>query len=221
MKDGEKFTDRVLKAFQAHKGKDVLSSKIFERIYAFSLTSQFTTKQFYQHLSEINNLIKKRGSPNDIVIVYFGGQEIVDGQGHFFFLPEGKDDPELMRSCVTIDALWAYFDELMGAKLLLLDVARRPEPLGLAPGEAVDRISRMSLSNKSIGVMRFLWRQAVPVPGCILALEQETNSTQKTSLSDLETSGGRLFKQDQYAEFGVFEAHFPEELRSLILKEQP
>jgi hypothetical protein len=219
LKDGEKLRDRVLKALRAHKEKEVISSKVFERIYTFSLTDQVTPDLVYQNLREIYNSIKKRGSPNDIVIVYFCGQETVDGQGHFFRTSASRDDPELQRSAITCDGLSAYFEEVMGAKLLILDVLRTYAPTPLSAGEAVDRIARWPEFDRSLGIMRCLWRQRAPIHGCILALEGEANSTRKMSLSDLETSVDRLFHE--YPEFGVFDMRFPEELRRLILWEQP
>ncbi len=90
-------------------------------------------------------------------MVYYQGQETVDGKGHFFRTSASKFDPELQRSAITCDGLSAYFTETLGAQILLLDVVRTVPPVPLSAGEATDRIAKWPDSSYT-GVMRYLKR---------------------------------------------------------------
>jgi WD40 repeat protein len=163
---GEKDEDQLktkavtaLRATTNPQGKS--SSPGFEDVHFYGpLTGYVSPEQVYTQLCLIKKTIdlhSPEGSANDVVMVYYLGQETVDGQGHFFRTSASKFDPELTRSAITCDGLSAYFTETLGAQILLLDVARTVNPTTLEPGVAIDRIAKWPDSSYT-GVMRYLKR---------------------------------------------------------------
>src|SRR5205823_8186022 len=70
------------------------------------------------------DLLAAEGSPNDVVMVYYHGNEAVKQSGNIFETSVTKYDPALNRSGISFQGLRGFFDETLGAKLLLLDVTR-------------------------------------------------------------------------------------------------
>ncbi len=161
-KDERKLTTQAFTALRAStdsQGKS--SSPGFEDVHFYGpLAGYVSPEQVYTQLCLIKKTIDlhaQEGSANDVVMVYYQGQETVDGQGHFFRTSASKFDPELQRSAITCDGLSAYFTETLGAQILLLDVVRTQVPAPLSSGEAVDRIAKWPDSSYT-GVMRYLKR---------------------------------------------------------------
>jgi hypothetical protein len=161
-KDEKKLIDEAFTALRAttdSQGKSSSPAFIEVRTYG-PLTGFVSPEQVYTQLCLIKKTIdlhSKNGSANDVVMVYYQGQETVDGKGHFFRTSASKFDPELSRSAITCDGLSAYFTETLGAQILLLDVVRTVPPAPLSAGEATDRISKWPDSSYT-GVMRYLKR---------------------------------------------------------------
>jgi WD40 repeat protein len=161
-KDEKKLYNQAITALRAttdSQGRS--SSPAFEDVHFYGpLTGFVSPEQVYTQLCLIKKTIDlhaPQGSVNDVVMVYYQGQETVDGKGHFFRTSASKFDPELHRSAITCDGLSSYFTETLGAQILLLDVIRTAPPVSLAPGEATDRISKWPDSSYT-GVMRYLKR---------------------------------------------------------------
>lgn len=161
-KDEKKLADQAITALRAttdSQGKS--SSPAFEEVHFYGpLTGFVSPEQVYTQLCLIKKTIDlhaQDGSANDVVMVYYQGQETVDGKGHFFRTSASKFDPELQRSAITCDGLSAYFTETLGAQILLLDVVRTDTPTTFSEGEAPDRIAKWPDSSYT-GVMRYLKR---------------------------------------------------------------
>jgi hypothetical protein len=161
-KDDKKLTHQAFTALRAStdsQGKS--SSPGFQEVHPYGpLTGYVSPEQVYTQLCLIKKTIdlhSQEGSANDVVMVYYQGQETVDNQGHFFLTSASKFDPKLLQSAITCDGLSAYFTETLGAQILLLDVVRTAAPTTLSPGEAVDRVAKWPDSSYT-GVMRYLKR---------------------------------------------------------------
>jgi WD40 repeat protein len=163
---GEKDEKKLMRqAFTALRANTDSPGKVyspgFEEVHPYGpLTGYVSPEQVYTQLCLVKKTIDlhaPEGSANDVVMVYYQGQETVDSQGHFFRTSTSKFDPELQRSAITCDGLSAYFTETLGAQILLLDMVRTANPITLSPGEAVDRVAKWPDSSYT-GVMRYLKR---------------------------------------------------------------
>jgi hypothetical protein len=161
-KDENKLRTQAVTALRAttdSQGRTSSPAFVDVRFYG-PLTGFVSPEQVYTQLCLVKKTIDlnaPQGSANDVVMVYYLGQETVDGKGHFFRTSASKFDPELHRSAITCDGLSAYFTETLGAQILLLDVVRTATPVSLSDGEAPDRIAKWPDSSYT-GVMRYLKR---------------------------------------------------------------
>jgi WD40 repeat protein len=161
-KDEQKLYNQAITALKAAKNlQGKYASPAFEEVRFYGpLTGFVSPEQIYNQLCLIKktiDLYAPRGSANDVVMVYYQGQETVDPKGHFFSTSASKFDPERHRDTITCDGLSAFFTETLGAQILLLDVIRTAPPVSLAPGEATDRIEKWPDASYT-GVMRYLKR---------------------------------------------------------------
>jgi WD40 repeat protein len=160
-KDDKKLRQQAIAALRATTAKGKTSSPAFKEVRFYGpLTGFVSPEQVYTQLCLIKKTIDLHapdGSANDVVMVYYLGQETVDGKGHFFRTSASKFDPELPRSAITCDGLSAYFTETLGAQILLLDVVRIDPAKPLSAGEAPDRIAKWPDSSYT-GVMRYIKR---------------------------------------------------------------
>jgi hypothetical protein len=70
------------------------------------------------------DVLAQEGSANDVVIVYYEGKEAVTDDGHFFETGASVEDPDLERSAFSCSGLDRALNDVMGAQILLLEVAR-------------------------------------------------------------------------------------------------
>src|SRR5438094_6759598 len=88
------------------------------------------------------------GSANDLVVIYFQGVEVITRNGHVLALSASKIDPNLERSGFSVAALGQILNEMLGAKLVLLDVTQKKEPAG------IDLLARFP-EDDGVGVVRY------------------------------------------------------------------
>jgi WD40 repeat protein len=161
-KDDKKLRDQAMTALRATtNAKGQSKSPGFEDVRFYGpLTGFVSPEQVYTQLCLIKKTIdlhSKEGSANDVVMVYYLGDETVNKKGHFFRTSASKFDPDLHWSPITCEGLSSYFTETLGAQILLLDVVRTANPAELSDGEATDRVARWPDSSYT-GVMRYTKR---------------------------------------------------------------
>jgi WD40 repeat protein len=151
----EALIKQAKKAISAKSKGDKIETPAFDQVMLYPLTGDVTPGKVFYQLCRIKKLIDlsaQRGSPNDVVMLYYQGKETVDDKGHFFQTSDCKYDPNLQRSAITCDGLSTFFVSTLGAQILLLDVVRTNPPL--APGEGTDRIAKWPDTSYT-GVMRY------------------------------------------------------------------
>ena len=159
-KDDKKLTDQALYALQARqKAEGVYTSQAFEQVRMYGpLNDYVTPDQIFTQLCLIKrtiDLLSTEGSANDVVMVYYQGNEAINRHGHFFLTSVSKYDKDLQRSGITCQGLASFFGETLGAQLLLLDVDRVASGQGLAPGEITDGVIKWPVDSYA-SVTRYL-----------------------------------------------------------------
>ncbi|GIW79576.1 MAG: hypothetical protein KatS3mg105_1383 [Gemmatales bacterium] len=126
-KDESKLTNQALLALRAQREKDTIRTPAFSEVRIYGpLTDFVTPQQVYAQLCLIKktiDVLAGKGSPNDVVMVYYQGGEALKQNGNVFETSLSQYDKQLKRTGITFEGLQGFFDETLGAKLLWLDVA--------------------------------------------------------------------------------------------------
>lgn len=139
--DEKSISSQALLALRASRDKDEIRTPAFSQVRIYGpLTGLVTPEHVFTQLCLMKktiDLLASEGSTNDVVMIFYQGAETVRGDGNFFETSVSKFDRELRRSAVTFQGLRGFFDDTLGAKLLLLDVKRL----------AIDKSARNELAN--------------------------------------------------------------------------
>jgi hypothetical protein len=198
--------ERAIRAIHAQKqGPNGLRSQAFSevRIYGPLIGYDALPRLIYTQLSRIKSALRDRarnGLPNDVVMIYYGGSESADGDGHFLATSDPQDP---LRS----DFLASLFAEYQGAQLLLLDVSRKAEP------------SQVKWSERSrIGLFRYAWLDpyAARNDSLITALGEalDKSSRLKQVAEDLEANIAQVAKDPKMLKY---DRHLPSSLEDLVI----
>jgi WD40 repeat protein len=166
-KDEKQLIDRMLSALEAKRtGEDQFVTPVFGEgtgveghLYGplvEDVTPDRVLSQLYLIKRTIDRLARQ-GAVNDIVMVYYVGNESLTADGHYFLTDRSEYDDVLARSAVSCDGLVDHFTETLGAQLLWLDVTRTKDSKPTPAAAAKDRLSRW-LYNPHLGVLRYAWR---------------------------------------------------------------
>jgi hypothetical protein len=123
---------------------------------------------------EIDNRAKQ-GSANDVLLIYYEGNEAVTAEGHFLRTDRSRYDDDLKTSALTVDRLEDFCTDTMGAQVLLLDVARDESIRAAASVEDKDQVlKRPGRSHVSVfRCLSLLDHPDAPVDPVLLASWQE------------------------------------------------
>jgi hypothetical protein len=148
-KDGAGLTNRALAALR--KREEVpgrISTTAFAQVIHYGTLSDLVDPdQVFTQLCKIKKTIEtlaQEGSANDVLLVYYQGEESVTREGHFF-------QTSFTDAALTPGGLAQYFTETMGAKLLMLDVQRGQ---AVRLGEVKDQVIRWP-EECYVGVFRY------------------------------------------------------------------
>jgi WD40 repeat protein len=114
-------------ATEGGKGFTAESFAAGGQIYGPLTGSTVTPGRVLSQLRAIYSQIDRRssiGAANDVVMIYYEGNEAVTSDGHFLCTDRSHYDSDPKTSALTLDSLEAFCGEIMGAQVLLLDVAR-------------------------------------------------------------------------------------------------
>ncbi len=168
-KDQAQLKDRVLKAVRSQPGaRGAFQVKLYG-----PLTEDVSPETVYAYLRRIKRVIDSQaaqGSANDVLMVYYIGQEAVKAEGHFFTTDISQGDPDLKRSGLSVQELRdSFLANTLGARVVLLDVAREPEAKDEVA--AVDRVAQWSDKDR-VGILRYSYQsgqtQTIPTEARLL-----------------------------------------------------
>jgi WD40 repeat protein len=159
----------------------------------------------------------KQGWPNDVVLIYFVGGEVVDDDGRFAALVHGTP----RRPLVSRQRLEKAFADTLGVKLLLLDVVRDPTEAGLASKQLKREIAQWLDTPTRHAWMRSTWLEptaAAPPQARLLAVLQKTLPAAR-NLGDVETGNEQQFTTlaRKYNALRA-DSYLPPALRALVLQ---
>jgi hypothetical protein len=160
---------RVRQALQAdHLEGDPFRTPAFRegRVYP-PLYGDVNREQVYAALIDVRHRIRATAGPlNDVVIVYFQGEETVRGGRQYLLTEQSRKFGRLDKTALDCDTMRDLLSEVPGARLLLLDVTD--------PAQGPDRGRPGGNAFPHIGLYRYVWlgNQAVPADAQFLhALE--------------------------------------------------
>ena len=185
-REQEKLVQQAFQALQAdYQGAQVLRSTVFKEVILYPppaprprpLAGTVTPGQVRTVLSMIHRAIESKGSPSDVVLIYWLGRgaEMEENQ---WYLPTYTSRPgdKISETGVALKELLGADEATAGARLLLLDVA---------PSSSED-MPVATLSTAHAGILRYKWSQpGAPVPGLLVALEKAASRRGNTSLADV------------------------------------
>lgn len=156
------------------------------------------------------DLLARSGSANDVVLVYYEGQEAVTKDGHYFKTSLSRIDPVLRRSGITCAGLETYLQETLGAKIVWLDVQRDKADKSLPAGEGRDMVAKWDDAAHA-AIWRAAWNEGDP----------SLNSRWLLKALDSETPKGRRLQDVVTGVDGLFEKEFPKALKYVRHNPEP
>jgi hypothetical protein len=199
--------DKALQAIQGEdtkeevKGLKVFRAAAFRRGYIYppligaTITPDKVLTQLQSIRREINNHAGL-GSANDVLLVYYEGNEAVTAEGHFLRTDRSRYDDDLKTSALTVDRLEHFCANTMGAQVLLLDVARDESIRAAASVEDKDEVLKRP-GRTHVSVFRCLTlldHLDAPSNPVLLASWQQATKTH-VRLGDVGTDIVGLIKQ--------------------------
>ncbi len=205
VEDQEALRAAVLGAFGARKdpGGGRLRTGAFAEVVPYGLPGSFTREQVNQVLNDIRARVRRnaesdaarprrdrRGPPNDVIIIYFRGPEVVTEKEHYLLTREsqvsGGGPGSLARTAIDCKKVRQRLAETQGAKVLLLD----------AVGDAAAQKPAQEFSELAprVAVLHWLSRAAESEEARLLrALEDSLTSVQ--ILRDVKDRVGRRARE--------------------------
>jgi WD40 repeat protein len=149
---------------------------------------------------------------NDVVIFYYQGKETITKDGHYFETSESKYATVGDGSGVACDEIARAFGKMVGAHIVLLDVARNQ---GEPPDTSLDKVIswRVEPDVGNVGVFRSAWLGAGNEPG-----EVQLITTLKEALSKvgvLKKVNEEVSKSYATVKQVRYDPHLPVELGDL------
>lgn len=171
---GEELVTRALRTLQleAAEGKG-LQSRVFSEVkgYPYSLRrirplADYTAvrPKVEAELDAMRRDIEKDGSPSDVVLIYWLGREAVKEDGEWYLPTNDTDMKRLGETALPLRELLNQDGNVLGARVVLLDVTAPAPAKGAQPGFEWHR-SRAA-------VLHYAWsRKEGPQPELLKALE--------------------------------------------------
>jgi hypothetical protein len=164
-------SEQALEAFHAkpdpsRPGRFTAPPAFAEVIIPDILTGYVTAGQVYDVVQQIKEAIETpepvdaTGALNDVVMLYYQGQETINQAGHFLWTSDSRRETDLQWTAISCDALARVFADTPGAQVMLLDVVRQRPVV-----QAKDTILQWCSSQDSpVGAFRCAWEGSGAVP---------------------------------------------------------
>jgi len=203
MKEDKDLSDRMAEALRAAKiGPNLYKSGVYDVIHMHKLTGYVPYYDVDSRLHNIGMLLRERaaqGSPNDVVMVHYLGQETVNPRGRYLWTSETRQSPRGPTKALALNDLVAnHFSRFAGAQALFLDVS--PES-GSAAGSALEKELRLAM-------IQHTQPQGSPQPQLLQAVQTSTPSAANL---------GQLVQRLEEAGLSQLVLNIPLELRKLPL----
>jgi hypothetical protein len=209
----EELVDHAFKALQASgrkPGEKSLHSAVFKQVimHPYSgdrktqlLAGKVTLANVLDALSKMQLFIERKGSPSDVVLIYWLGRDLVrekvsaiGPENEKWYLPTS----ESRRASVNVSETGIDLAQLLptdanvgGARVLLLDVSSSAPPAG-PPS--------LDLPPTHAAVVRYAWSKLdVPFPRLLVTLETAASTRRPISLQDLISAADKFRKNQQDA----------------------
>jgi WD40 repeat protein len=194
-KDDRDMEQRALNALQVPSDQRALRNAVFSKIimhpYAPGRQVKVVAGYVRQRrvkwaLDGMAAYIARHRSPTDVVLVYWLGAQAVDKQGELY-LPTSETRPgeALGDTAIPLRELLTACQDMLGAQVLLFDVARGKAPL------------QMDLATTRAAVLRGTWLREEPYPGLLEALQRASDTGRPASLEDVAKAARQLREQYQ------------------------
>lgn len=214
-KDEDKLTDQALLALRAQKEKGEVKTPAFASVRTYGpLTGFVSPEQVFTQLCLIKktiDVLAAEGSPNDVVMVYYQGGEAVKADGNFFETSVSKYDKELRRSGITFRGLQGFFDETLGAKLLMLDVARVT-----GDQQVRDEVAKVA-PNTYFSILRYKWLSTQREGGLLVDWKKAMDMDKRGVLESVTGEVAKFFKQHPSL---AYDRYVPNGLADLLVDEK-
>jgi WD40 repeat protein len=215
--------DEALGAVNAKADKEgILRSPAFSQVRVYGPLTRFVKPEdVYTQVNLIKKtieLLASKGTPNDVVMVYYKGDEHVQQQGNYFATTVTKFDKDLKRSGITFKGIQDCFDETLGAKVLMLDVARASDG-----NRSKDEVVQAKDTNTYFSVLRYQWgkdsstrREGELMKDWRSALSSAKVEVLKAAASQIAS----MFEQRSGADQAAFDRHIPTGLADLMVSKK-
>ncbi|MCI0639290.1 MAG: hypothetical protein L0Y72_30065 [Gemmataceae bacterium] len=127
-KDDKDVNLSIAQALQTTRqlGPNRYQTKIFDEVQIHKLTGEVPYYSVDSLLHSIGGYLRERaarGSPNDVVIVYYLGQETINARGRFFWTSETRLGPNgPIKAFALNDLVTNHFAQFTGAQAMFLDL---------------------------------------------------------------------------------------------------
>jgi WD40 repeat protein len=221
--NSKSLVEEALTAVNAKADRDgVLRSPAFSQVRVYGPLTRFVKPEdVYTQMCLIKKtieLLASKDSPNDVVMVYYKGDEKVEPQGNYFATSVTKFDKDLKRSGITFKGLQDCFGETLGAKLLMLDVARATDGM-----RSKDEVVQVKDTTSYFSVLRYQWGKDSSARGegsLMKDWRTALGSTKVEVLKSAATQIASLFEQRSGSDQAAFDRHVPTGLAELLVSKK-
>jgi hypothetical protein len=144
-------------------------------------------------LISMQQAIAQRKSPNDVVLIYWLGTEASEEGELYLNTSQSLRGVALSRSGVSLRYLLESCQKMLGAQVLLFDVARGGEK----------RLLAVDLATTRAAVLRGTWLRKEPYYGLLAAL-QGASAGKVARLKDVVQAAEKLRNQSPYKDLHLF-----------------
>ncbi len=159
LEDDKDVNPSIAQALQTTQqlGPNLYKTKLFDEVHIHKRTREVPYYSVDSLLHSIGSLLRERaakGAPNDVVIVYYLGQETVNARGRYFWTSDTRLGPNgPIRAFALNDLVTNHFAQFTGAQAMFLDlnaknVTRDDAFLDRDYRQALVRLIQKSTTNK-------------------------------------------------------------------------
>jgi WD40 repeat protein len=197
-KEQDQLEIQAFRALQTNPGTHGLRSEVFSRVVIHPYTEDrngpvlagyVTQGQVNSALAKMQSFLEKKGSPSDVVLIYWLGRDLVK-EGQEWYLPTSESRPreKITQTGIPLKKLLGMDDNSRGARVLLLDGSTAPPSSAVAP---------LDLPVTHAAVLRYAWsRVESPFPGLLRALEEASTAQKRITLQDIADAADQLRRRD-------------------------
>jgi WD40 repeat protein len=213
-------------ALSAIQGKrvvgDQITSPAFPKGWIYLISGYVNRGRVTAQLDRIHLRVgdlKSADAANDVVVVYYHGQETVDDQGQFYLLTsQSQYDQDNRSSALSGRDLSDRFASVPGAQIFLLDLQRKV--VGGPKMSDDQEVSAKWPHDPQMAALRYVWLSSETPPADARLLVAFNDAVPRANrLGEIETEVSRSSQRarEKYGPTFEYEPRIPEPLRNLLL----